>query len=98
MFQLIPKDTSFFRCSRRCRTPSSREPVLWSICLPDYRDVDKKIDEIRRIERQGDELTHAILTKLNQTFITLSTGKTFTSSPRSSMMFWTLSMLPAPGW
>lgn len=36
----------------------------------DYRDVDAKIDEIRRIEREGDELTHAILTKLNQTFIT----------------------------
>lgn len=36
----------------------------------DYRDVDNKIDEIRRIEREGDELTHAILTKLNQTFIT----------------------------
>jgi predicted phosphate transport protein (TIGR00153 family) len=36
----------------------------------DYRDVDRKIDEIRRIERQGDELTHSILTKLNQTFIT----------------------------
>jgi len=36
----------------------------------DYRDVDVKIDEIRRIEREGDELTHAILTKLNQTFIT----------------------------
>ena len=36
----------------------------------DYRDVDAKIDEIRWIEREGDELTHAILTKLNQTFIT----------------------------
>jgi hypothetical protein len=36
----------------------------------DYHDVNQKIDEVRRIERQGDELTHAILTKLNQTFIT----------------------------
>jgi predicted phosphate transport protein (TIGR00153 family) len=35
-----------------------------------YHDVEKKIDEIHRIEREGDELTHAILTKLNQTFIT----------------------------
>ena len=36
----------------------------------DYRDVEGKIEVIRRIEREGDELTHAILTKLNQTFIT----------------------------
>jgi hypothetical protein len=36
----------------------------------DYRNVDAKIAEIRRIERSGDEMTHAVLTKLNQTFIT----------------------------
>ena len=30
----------------------------------------KKSTQIHRIEREGDELTHAILTKLNQTFIT----------------------------
>jgi predicted phosphate transport protein (TIGR00153 family) len=36
----------------------------------DYKDVDAKISEIRRIERSGDEMTHAVLTKLNQTFIT----------------------------
>jgi hypothetical protein len=36
----------------------------------DYRDVDAKVAEIRRIERVGDEMTHAVLTKLNQSFIT----------------------------
>lgn len=36
----------------------------------DYRDVERKIDDIRRIEHEGDDLTHAILTRLNQTFIT----------------------------
>jgi hypothetical protein len=35
-----------------------------------YHDVGKKIEQIYRIEREGDELTHTILTKLNQTFIT----------------------------
>jgi predicted phosphate transport protein (TIGR00153 family) len=35
-----------------------------------YMDVEKQIEQIHRIEREGDELTHAILTKLNQTFIT----------------------------
>ena len=32
--------------------------------------ADRKIKEIRRIEHVGDDLTHSILTKLNQTFIT----------------------------
>jgi predicted phosphate transport protein (TIGR00153 family) len=36
----------------------------------DYRDIEKKIDEIRRIEHVGDEMTHSIMRKLNQTFIT----------------------------
>jgi predicted phosphate transport protein (TIGR00153 family) len=36
----------------------------------DYRDVDAKIEEIRRIEHLGDEMTHSIMRKLNQTFIT----------------------------
>jgi hypothetical protein len=35
-----------------------------------YRDVEKNIDHIHQIEHAGDELTHSILTKLNQTFIT----------------------------
>jgi uncharacterized protein len=36
----------------------------------DYRDIDKKVGEIRRIEHVGDEMTHSIMRKLNQTFIT----------------------------
>ena len=36
----------------------------------DYTDVAAKVAEIRRIERIGDEMTHAVLTKLNSTFIT----------------------------
>jgi len=36
----------------------------------DYHEVSGKIKEIRRIEHVGDDLTHSILTKLNQTFIT----------------------------
>lgn len=35
-----------------------------------YQNVENRIGEIRRIERENDELTHEILTKLNQTFIT----------------------------
>jgi len=36
----------------------------------DYKDVEKKIAEVRRIEHVGNEMTHSIMRKLNQTFIT----------------------------
>src|SRR5207245_11084605 len=35
-----------------------------------YKDTEDKTAEIKRIEHVGDELTHSVLTKLNQTFIT----------------------------
>jgi uncharacterized protein len=70
MVRLIPKDTSFFHMF----TAMSDNLIAGARTLvelfADYREVESKIDAIRRIERQGDELTHDILTKLNQTFIT----------------------------
>jgi hypothetical protein len=70
MVRLIPKDTSFFQMfSAMSENLIAGAGALVDL-FADYRDVDAKIDEIRRIEREGDELTHAILTKLNQTFIT----------------------------
>jgi predicted phosphate transport protein (TIGR00153 family) len=70
MFRLIPKDNSFFAMF----TAMSDNLIAGARTLVDlfanYQDVEKKIDHIHRIERDGDELTHAILTKLNQTFIT----------------------------
>ena len=36
----------------------------------DYHNVEAKIEDIRRIEHRGDEMTHSIMRKLNQTFIT----------------------------
>jgi predicted phosphate transport protein (TIGR00153 family) len=70
MVRLIPRDNSFFAMF----SAMSDNLIAGARTLVDlfanYDDVAKKIDEIRRIEREGDELTHAILTKLNQTFIT----------------------------
>jgi len=70
MFSLIPRDNSFFVMF----SAMSDNLIAGARALVDlfanYRDVDKQIEQIHRIEREGDELTHAILTKLNQTFIT----------------------------
>lgn len=70
MVQLIPKDTSFFRMFSAMSENLIAGARTLTDLFADYRDVEWKIDSIRKIEREGDELTHAILTKLNQTFIT----------------------------
>jgi len=36
----------------------------------DFKDVEKHVAEIKFLEHKGDQLTHALMMKLNQTFIT----------------------------
>jgi len=70
MTPLIPRDNSFFvMFSQMSENLIAGARVMVDL-FTDYTNVDRKISEIRRIERTGDELTHAVLTKLNQTFIT----------------------------
>jgi predicted phosphate transport protein (TIGR00153 family) len=38
--------------------------------LSRYTGVPEQVQEIKAIEHRGDEITHSVLTKLNQTFIT----------------------------
>jgi len=70
MVRLIPRDNSFFAMF----SAMSDNLIAGARTLVDlfanYHDVEKQVEHIQRIEREGDELTHAILTKLNQTFIT----------------------------
>jgi uncharacterized protein len=70
MFSLIPKDTSFFRMFSAMSDNLIAGARTLVDLFADYQDVERKIEQVHRIEREGDELTHAILTKLNQTFIT----------------------------
>ena len=68
--RLIPKDVSFFALfSQTSDNLIACARVLVEL-LSDYRNVEEKVREIRRIEHVGDDLTHATMTKLNQTFIT----------------------------
>lgn len=70
MVSLIPRDTSFFQMFSAMSDNVIAGARTLVDLFADYRDVERKIDEIHRIEHQGDDLTHAIITKLNQTFIT----------------------------
>jgi hypothetical protein len=70
MTPLIPRDNTFFEMfSEMSENLIAGARTLVDL-FADYKDVDAKVAEIRRIERVGDEMTHAVLTKLNQSFIT----------------------------
>ncbi len=70
MVRLIPKDNSFFAMFSAMSDNLIAGARTLEDLFANYDDVEKKIARIRHIEHQGDELTHSILTKLNQTFIT----------------------------
>jgi predicted phosphate transport protein (TIGR00153 family) len=67
---LIPKDISFFAMFAEMSNNLIAGASVLADLFADYHEVPGKIKEIRRIEHVGDDLTHSILTKLNQTFIT----------------------------
>ncbi|MBA3914440.1 MAG: DUF47 domain-containing protein [Acidobacteriales bacterium] len=70
MLRLLPRDTSFFEMF----SAMSDNLIAGASALVDlfahYQNVEQQIEQIHQIERAGDELTHAILIKLNQSFIT----------------------------
>jgi hypothetical protein len=70
MTPLIPRDNTFFDMFAQMSDNLIAGARAMVDLFADYRDVETKVSEIRRIERTGDEMTHAVLTKLNQTFIT----------------------------
>jgi predicted phosphate transport protein (TIGR00153 family) len=70
MVSLIPKDTSFFQMFEAMSDNLVTGARTLVDLFANYRDVERTIDTVQKIERQGDELTHNVLTKLNQTFIT----------------------------
>jgi uncharacterized protein len=75
MVRLIPKDTSFFAMfSEIANNLISAARVLVDLFehyqFEQHQRTAEKTAEVQRIEHIGDELTHSVLTKLNQTFIT----------------------------
>ena len=43
---------------------------LLKAILTDMKDVNSRVEQLKTIEHRGDEMTHDLLTKLNQTFVT----------------------------
>ena len=70
MFRIIPKDISFFAMFSEVSNNLIAGARTLVALFDDYQSAAEKAADIKRIEHVGDDLTHAILTKLSQTFIT----------------------------
>lgn len=68
--RLIPREVSFFGMFMEQARIIHEGAVALVDLLENYTDVAKKAEHIKDIEHQGDNQTHAIVTKLNQTFLT----------------------------
>ena len=70
MVRLIPREAKFFAMFAEMSANLTRGARLLTDVLADFKNVEARVQELHEIEHIGDDMTHAVLTKLNQTFIT----------------------------
>ncbi len=70
MVRIIPREAKFFEMFAEMSSNLTAGARLLLELLQDYDNVPMRVQKIKDIEHQGDDLTHSIITKLNQTFIT----------------------------
>ena len=70
MIRLLPRETKFFDLFAELSTCMSEGARLLHSILEDPHDLGARVDQMQAIEHRGDKAIHAIMTKLNQSFIT----------------------------
>jgi predicted phosphate transport protein (TIGR00153 family) len=70
MIRLLPRDTKFFELFAELSTSMNEGARLLRNILEDPKDLETRVEQMQAIEHRGDKAIHAIMTKLNQTFIT----------------------------
>jgi len=70
MFRLIPRETKFFRMFSDVSQNLTEGARLLHDILKNPANMESRLDQLQEIEHRGDDMTHAIITRLNQTFIT----------------------------
>lgn len=68
--KLLPREKSFFDQFTEVTANIEASAQALVELLENYRDVEKKVAHIKDLEHRGDQMTHALMTRLNQTFIT----------------------------
>ncbi len=70
VLRLLPREETFFDMLHESAQNILRAARMLQEFLDDYTDVERKAEAIKSVEDQGDEITHAIIDRLNRTFIT----------------------------
>jgi predicted phosphate transport protein (TIGR00153 family) len=70
MIRLIPRETKFFRMFAEVSQNLTEGARLLHDILKNPANMEERLDRLQEIEHRGDDMTHAIITTLNQTFIT----------------------------
>lgn len=70
MVRLVPRDTKFFDLFEEMAENMVQGARLLKAILEDFQNVEVRVQQLNDIEHKGDELTHSVLVKLHQTFIT----------------------------
>jgi len=68
--RIIPRETKFFDLFAEVAANVTEAARLLRGILDDFDNVPARVEKLKALERRGDDMTHAIITKLNQTFIT----------------------------
>ncbi len=70
MVRIIPRETKFFDLFADVASNVTEGARMLTALLEDFDNIEVRVDRLKEIEHKGDDLTHSIMTKLNQTFIT----------------------------
>ena len=70
MIRLIPRETKFFRLFAEVSQNLTEGARLLYDILKSPANMGERLDRLQEIEHRGDDMTHSIITTLNQTFIT----------------------------
>ena len=70
MVRLIPRETKFFELFENMASNVTEGARVLHRILQTFENVEAEVQRIKEIEHRGDDMTHAVMTKLNQTFIT----------------------------
>jgi len=68
--RFLPRENDFFELFVKQAQNIEKGASALVEMLSHYTGVPEKVQTVKAIEHDGDEITHTILTKLNQTFIT----------------------------
>jgi predicted phosphate transport protein (TIGR00153 family) len=70
MLRLLPKEVRFVEMFGELGVAMERGAILLRETLRDPHNAEVEVETLKSVEHEGDQITHAVMTRLNQTFIT----------------------------